>query len=585
MRPRQRLSTPSTTRSASVQRSVYSVGPLATVLTVGVVVLLLSGVFLVEWLRAPEFTLSSSSDLLSPNNDRELDTINASYTLADDAYVTARLFTMGGGLVRVLLSEEPQGTGQHNLLWDGRSETGAVVEDGQYRLEVYAAGVLRGTTRNLLLQVDTQPPRLQLANLNDRSRVGTETINVEGVTDADAVVWLVGEAQPLAIDATGRFLFQRKLSEGSNLIELRAVDRAGNTAVVQRQVELVTASPDITLLSPGEDSWTNQSITVIKGTAEPGVSVTVNDQPVTLNETGGFEHQVLLNEGENRLQVQATNDVGNVTTMERVIYLKTSPPEVSLNVTEGATLSDSLLQLSGHTEAGVTVNVNGRVIPVSTLGDFQASVFLVEGDNLIKITALDQAGNLTTLNRRVRLGPAGPADGLTRLWRNLSAVPSLAIPVLAAAALLLAFFFLRQNQVSLYLSVDQNAFTPGLPGEDRVLELALDLNKPARVTLEVLDQDGNVMSTLLRNRRRTARIHLFRWDGYDDYGRVLPPGDYTIQAVAGTPPVKVISAVQVRIRQDDFVHGQVGRNQVGHGQLGRGSTGQLSQRAQRMRRD
>src|SRR5512138_3082113 len=103
MRPRQRLTQSSPTRSASVQRSEYSVGPLATVLTVGVVVLLLSGVFLVEWLRAPEFTLVASGDVLSPNNDRELDTINASYTLADDAYVTARLFTMGGGLVRVLL--------------------------------------------------------------------------------------------------------------------------------------------------------------------------------------------------------------------------------------------------------------------------------------------------------------------------------------------------------------------------------------------------------------------------------------------------------------------------------------------------
>jgi len=91
------------------------------------------------------------------------------------------------------------------------------------------------------------------------------------------------------------------------------------------------------------------------------------------------------------------------------------------------------------------------------------------------------------------------------------------------------------------------------------------------------------MSTLQHNRRRTARIHLFRWDGYDDYGRGLPPGDYTIQAVAGTPPVKVISAVQVHIRQDDFVHGQVGRGQVGRGQLGQ--AGHLSQRAQRMRRE
>lgn len=559
MRPRQRLSTPTTTRASRVQRSEYSLGTLSTVLTVGVVVLLLSGVFLAEWLQAPDFTLAASSDLLSPNNDRDHDTVNLSYTLADDATVTARVFSLGGGLVRALLDNQAQPAGQHTLLWDGRSETGAAVEDGQYRLEVYAAGVLRGTTKNVLLQVDTQPPRLQIANLNDKARVGLETITVEGLTDPDAVLWLVGDAQPLAVDATGRFLFQRKLNEGSNLIELRAIDPAGNVALVQREVSLVTEPPGVTLTAPLQSAWTNQTITLVKGSADPGVTVTVNNQPVTPDEEGRFEHEVMLNEGENRIQVQAVNDVGNVTSLERVVYLKTRPPEISLNVSEGAAVSDSLLLLSGHTEAGATVNVNGRVVPVSTLGDFQASVFLVAGDNLIKLSAVDPAGNQTILTRRVRLGPAGPTDGLTRLWRNFSALPSLAIPIIAALALLLGFFFLRQNQVSLFLSVDQTAFTPGLPGEDRVLELALDLNKPARVTLEVLNQDGQVQATLLHNRRRTGRVHLFRWDGYDDAGQVLQPGEYTVQATAGAPPVKVVSAVQVTIRADEFVHRDLNR--------------------------
>lgn len=564
MPARQRLTTTSRLRPGSAQRTEYSVGTLATVLTVGVVVLLFASTFLAEWLRTPDFTLSTVNDLLSPNNDRDHDTVTINYTLDSDASVTAGVYNLNGGLVRVLLDEESLPSGTHNLLWDGRSQAGAVVQDGQYRLEIEAAGILRGTTRNVLLVVDTLPPALQLVNLNDKARVGTEAIIIQGVTDPNAMVWQSGEAQLVAVDASGRFAFQRRLAEGSNLIELRAMDQAGNTSVVSREITLVTEPPDITLLSPQEGGWTNGALVTVEGQASPGVTIKINDQLATVDDTGRFTHQVALNEGENRLQVQAIDDVGNISAVERVVYLKTTPPQVSLNVNEGDQVSDSLLLLSGRTEPGATVTINGRVISVGALGDFQTSLFLVEGDNLIQLTALDKAGNITQITRRVAMAPPGAGAGLARLWRNLASLPGLVAPVLAAGGLLLAFFFLRQNQVSLYLSVDQTAFTPGLPGEDRMLELALDLNKPAKITLEVLDEDGNLMATLLRSRRRSARIHLFRWDGYDDFGQPLPPGEYTIQATAGSPPLKVISAVQVILRADELVHRDLGRERITH---------------------
>ena len=51
-------------------------------------------------------------------------------------------------------------------------------------------------------------------------------------------------------------------------------------------------------------------------------------------------------------------------------------------------------------------------------------------------------------------------------------------------AILLALALFRHNQVAMLLSVDQNAFTPGIPGEDKLLTLSLDLSRSARVTLE-----------------------------------------------------------------------------------------------------
>ena len=117
--------------------------------------------------------------------------------------------------------------------------------------------------------------------------------------------------------------------------------------------------------------------------------------------------------------------------------------------------------------------------------------------------------------------------------------------------------------MALVLSVDRRAFTPGLPGEGKVLILSLDLNKAARVTLEVLDQYGRPLATLLHNRRRSAGEQHFFWDGYDDYGRPVPPGEYVVQALAGTPAANVSSAVQVTVQEDALIHGRVGRRQAG----------------------
>ena len=549
-------------RRRSETRGDISLGLVTTALIVTVVLVLLATTFLADWMHVPEFTLSSNTPYLSPNGDRDHDLATVSYELAEAASVTARVLGESGGVVRVLLDGEDQAGGQHFVSWDGRNEVGAQVDDGRYRLEITASGAMRGTTKSVMIEVDTRPPALQLANLNDGTRVGQEILTVQGVTEPDTVVWVNDDAQPITADNQGRFAFQRKLVEGSNLIEVRVVDAAGNSARLGREVVLVTTPPDVIVSQPADGVWTNQAIAQIQGKAAPGSTVIVNGQPVTIEDDGDFHYEVLLNEGQNLIKVEATDDVGNVTTLERVVYLKTVLPDVSLNIADGARVSDSLLQIAGTTDPGTTILINRRVVPVSTLGDFQTSLFLTEGDNVIQIEARDQAGNFTQLSRRVELASAQPVDNAGRVWRNLNELPILVVPVLTVTGLLVAFFLVRRNQVSLILAVSQNTFTPGLPGENKLLELSLDLNKPARVSLEVLDASGNILATLLRNRRRLGRVHMFHWDGYDDYGRPVRPGEYTIQATAGSPPIRVTSAVQISIQQDAYVHRQLEQQPV-----------------------
>jgi flagellar hook assembly protein FlgD len=546
-------------RRRGISQGGLTPGVVVTALTIGGVLLLLAVTFVADWFRTPDLTLSASPLLLSPNGDQDHDAVTAAYSLTDNADVTAQVFNQVGGLVRILGSQQPQSAGQHFIVWDGRDDLGQPVADGRYRLQVTAKGTVRSASQSVVLQVDTQPPTLRLVNLPDGLRVREPSLVVQGLTDSDATVWVTSNPQPIAVDGQGRFEFLRKLTEGPNQLEVRAVDSAGNSTGLTREIALVTTPPDVVITTPVDDEWTNQQLTTVNGQAPPGIALTINDQPVAVNPDGSFQYELLLEEGGNLIRVAATDDLGNLTTQERLVHLKMKPPLLTLNAEEGATFGDAVLQLNGRTDVGATVRVNGQVVPVSALGDFQVTLNLFQGDNLIQAEARDQAGNVSTINRRLRYAPSTSGRGVERLARNLSDLPSLAIPLLIVLpiVLLLAFYGLRP--VSLVLSVDRRSFTPGVPGEGKVLILSLDLSKPARTTLEVLDQYGRPLATILHNRRRSAGEQHFFWDGYDDYGRPVPPGEYVIQAVAGTPAAHVTSAVQVSVQEDALVHGRVGR--------------------------
>jgi len=538
-------------------------GVVVTTLTIGAVLVLLAVTFAADWLRTPDLTLSAAPLLLSPNGDQDHDATTATYTLSEEANVTVQVFSEAGGLVRTLSTQQPQTAGQHFVVWDGRDDLGQAVADGRYRLQVTAKGAVRAASQGVSLQVDTQPPALRLINFPDALRVREPSLAVQGLTDPDATVWVTGNPQPIAVDGQGRFNFQQKLTEGVNQLEVRAVDPAGNSIRLPREIALVTTPPDVVVTSPIDDEWTNETLTTVSGQAPPGTTLKINDQPITLNADGRFQYELLLEEGDNLIRVLATDDVGNVTTQERLVHLKTKPPLLALNLEEGAAFGSSLLQLTGRTDVGATVMVNGQVVPVSALGDFQVALNLFQGDNVVQAEARDQAGNITTLARQVRYDLSPPAQGLGRLSRNLSDLPSLAVPLLIALPIILILAFYRLRPVSLVLSVDRRAFTPGVPGEGKVLILSLDVSKPARATLEVLDQYGRPLATILHNRRRSAGEHHFFWDGYDDYGRPVPPGEYVIQAVAGTPAASVTSAVHVTVQEDALVHGRAGRRRAG----------------------
>ncbi len=533
-----------------------SFGPLATAITIGTVAVLIGVTFIGDWLRVPKVAADASPSIISPNGDQAQDSTNFSYTLNEDAEVTIQVFDKNGNLIQTLANDEFQTRGQHVAIWNGYNNLDNPVTDGRYQLQVTAQGTVRASDQSANVVVDTVPPTLRLANLDEVSRVRDANLTIEGLTDPDAAIQLEGEPAVIPVDADGRFNIKRQLLEGSNIVLVTATDPAGNVATLSRDVMLVTQPPEVSITNPASGEWTNESLINVAGVVPPGTVLKVNGQEAIVGEGGVFEREVILQEGENVLRLEATDDVGNVTSQELIVRRKTTAPGLSVNVNEGEVFQQSEVQIMGKTDPGALVLVGSQNVAVSSLGEFQTTVSLLNGQNLLDVVAQDQAGNTTQLQRRVNYDVTAPETELARVARNLPSLSTYFVPVLVSLPVLLILAYFMTRPVSLVVSAESSSFQPGLPEEGRFLRLAVDLSKGARTTVEVKDRRGNTVATLLHRRHRRNGQHALHWDGYDDFGRVVPPGEYTVQATASTTGGRVKGSLNVSVMEDKTVHRQ-----------------------------
>ncbi len=536
-----------TTRNAQSRRNRHALasGVLGTSASIGLAVLLLLVTFVGDWLRSPGLQVTSSRELFSPNNDGSFDVFDLSYELENSAQITVRVLE-GSNPVRILLDQASQAPGKHFLTWDGRDDNGTLLPDGNYQIQLVARSALRSESRTLTAQIDRTPPTVSLLNTPDQVQVNTRDLVLEGVSEPGTLLWW-NEGAPITVDSSGRFRLPLQLQEGINTIILRASDAAGNVTELRRQIVLTTRGPEISLLRPGENEWTNQQVITVQGRITPGATLTINRQKVYVDPEGTFTYQLALNPGENLIHVEGADALGNTTSLYRTVYFKSGMRPIELNIEDGTIIPEATLQLVGKVEPGSRVNVNGQNVPVGLLGDFQVALSLLKGENVIILEAIDKAGNVQRVTKRVIHDPAyGTGTSLERVGKNFSQNPWLVLPALLLTFLILGFIYWKQNHVELSLALNRDVYNPANPAEES-LEIYLTLSQTARVTVEILDAQGQPRAVLLRNRRKLGRQHILYWNGLDDRARLVPPGEYVIRAEAGSPPLRAVCSVPLRI--------------------------------------
>ncbi len=164
-----------------------------------------------------------------------------------------------------------------------------------------------------------------------------------------------------------------------------------------------TAAPALSMILP---ELTNQITLTFDGMTEPGVTLLVNDQAVTVDAQGRFTTTVSLIEGPNTLTAAATDAASNTTTVTRAVTLDTVPPALAVTAPrEGLSTNTDVVTVTGSTEVTASLSVSGTLAAVQPDGFFTVWTLLKCGESIIPVASTDAASNSTTITRTVGYSP------------------------------------------------------------------------------------------------------------------------------------------------------------------------------------
>lgn len=164
------------------------------------------------------------------------------------------------------------------------------------------------------------PPPPFLTPLNKATR--EKNIDISGYAENESEVELFRNekiVEKTVADNEGKYSFDNiTLERGSNLFFTKAKDKEGNVSENSQSYTITTIddAPEITLTSPQDGDTVkgkaNQTITVSGKVSPSNVNLTVNDNLAIVNENGEFYFRMSLTKnGENEIQVKATDEAGN----------------------------------------------------------------------------------------------------------------------------------------------------------------------------------------------------------------------------------------------------------------------------------
>ncbi|WP_233568152.1 Ig-like domain-containing protein [Cohnella faecalis] len=325
--------------------------------------------------------------------------------------------------------------------------------DDTYTVTAEATDVAGNTgTDTSTFTVDTQAPNVDITGPVNNSVTKDPDTVITGTSDPDTTVTIVvtdKDGDPvdgtLTVNpTTGNWTFtpDDPLTDGEYTVAVEANDGHGNTGTDTSTFTVDTVAPSIVIVSPADNSTTNNPNTVISGTSEPGSAVTIvvkNSSGTTIagnktvNATTGawtFTPTNPLADDTYTVTAEATDVAGNTGTDTSTFTVNTQAPNVDITgPADNSVTNNPGTVVTGTSDTGTTVTVvvkdsgdnpvDGTLVVDSVTGNwtFEPSDPLPDEEYTVTVEATDSHGNtgtdtstFTVNTNRPNVDITGPAD-------------------------------------------------------------------------------------------------------------------------------------------------------------------------------
>jgi hypothetical protein len=184
---------------------------------------------------------------------------------------------------------------------------------------------LRGGTSPITQQSQTiiLPPTID----PPVSATNSATISITGKAQTGLTLILYvnnTEYKKLSVKDDGTFkLSSVPLTTGANTISAKLTDEKGNISDLSNIVSVSYGNtPPRLVISDPTDNTTisgDPNTVTVNGMTDDNVTVTINDRMVVIKTDNSFSFNYPLNEGDNMLNIMATDAAGNQTTLQRKV--------------------------------------------------------------------------------------------------------------------------------------------------------------------------------------------------------------------------------------------------------------------------
>ena len=283
------------------------------------------------------------------------------------------------------------------------------IKPGEYIIKIVLTSEKRIHEIDLKINVvDKTPPIVRISDSKISEFINYSNVDIEleasdNVSSLDKIslFFSLNNSEWKKIEEP--LLSLKDLAEGKYTFLIKAIDEAENESEplkVEFTVDLTF--PEINVTSPYDNFYTSENNIIIKGSVFDSLSgvdkLRINDEDVTFNENGEFEKETTLTQGENKIKIEAIDKAGNMIDKLLTVYLDNIPPEILVSLPNE--VYDSMLSINGKIKddlSGIeSLKINGVNVNIASNGSFTYSLFLYEGNNKIRLEAIDKAGNKAT---------------------------------------------------------------------------------------------------------------------------------------------------------------------------------------------